>query len=109
MRRYALPQATVPRISRAATSYHCSTFAVMWAARWMAVLGVSHAASLRPARHTGDGAAASGCPARHRVARFPLSRPGPLPPDLPGSGFFFFNDRATTEIYTLSLHDALPI
>src|SRR4051794_41571202 len=23
--------------------------------------------------------------------------------------FFFFNDRATTEIYTLSLHDALPI
>src|ERR1039457_5213267 len=22
---------------------------------------------------------------------------------------FFFNDRATTEIYTLSLHDALPI
>src|SRR2546422_7310160 len=26
--------------------------------------------------------------------------------DLP---FFFFNDTATTEIYTLSLHDALPI
>src|SRR5215831_14123685 len=31
------------------------------------------------------------------VARFPA---GP---------FFFFNDTATTEIYTLSLHDALPI
>src|SRR3712207_7492513 len=32
---------------------------------------------------------------------------------LPCSGlascFFFFNDTATTEIYTLSLHDALPI
>src|SRR5260370_37765236 len=28
----------------------------------------------------------------------------PLP-----SPFFFFNDTATTEIYTLSLHDALPI
>src|SRR2546430_16163194 len=28
----------------------------------------------------------------------------PLP-----SIFFFFNDTATTEIYTLSLHDALPI
>src|SRR5215204_873570 len=32
---------------------------------------------------------------------------------LPGgqlcAGFFFFNDTATTEIYTLSLHDALPI
>src|SRR3712207_7286072 len=30
-----------------------------------------------------------------RVIRFP--------------SFFFFNDTATTEIYTLSLHDALPI
>src|SRR5256885_6715821 len=26
-----------------------------------------------------------------------------------GPSFFFFNDTATTEIYTLSLHDALPI
>src|SRR6201982_4205010 len=31
----------------------------------------------------------------------------PDPPALPL--FFFFNDTATTEIYTLSLHDALPI
>src|SRR2546427_12810929 len=30
----------------------------------------------------------------------------PLQPSLV---FFFFNDTATTEIYTLSLHDALPI
>src|SRR5256885_14892401 len=31
-------------------------------------------------------------------------------PPLPSSCFFFFfNDTATTEIYTLSLHDALPI
>src|SRR5256885_10785973 len=28
---------------------------------------------------------------------------------LTSSSFFFFNDTATTEIYTLSLHDALPI
>src|SRR3989449_6317002 len=28
---------------------------------------------------------------------------------LPLCHFFFFNDTATTEIYTLSLHDALPI
>src|SRR5256885_4353251 len=28
---------------------------------------------------------------------------------LPKFFFFFFNDTATTEIYTLSLHDALPI
>src|SRR5713101_6981781 len=27
---------------------------------------------------------------------------------LPSFSFFFFNDTATTEIYTLSLHDALP-
>src|SRR5260221_6596685 len=27
----------------------------------------------------------------------------------PGGLVFFFNDTATTEIYTLSLHDALPI
>src|ERR1039458_10818244 len=32
-------------------------------------------------------------------------------PGLPRAGawYFFFNDTATTEIYTLSLHDALPI
>src|SRR5256885_11805935 len=29
--------------------------------------------------------------------------------DLSSCIFFFFNDTATTEIYTLSLHDALPI
>src|SRR5256886_8339339 len=31
-----------------------------------------------------------------------------MPPSQ-SSFFFFFNDTATTEIYTLSLHDALPI
>src|SRR5256885_15627163 len=30
-------------------------------------------------------------------------------PSLHSLFFFFFNDTATTEIYTLSLHDALPI
>src|SRR6202041_4160396 len=30
-------------------------------------------------------------------------------PSACGGMFFFFNDTATTEIYTLSLHDALPI
>src|SRR5262249_61701441 len=37
--------------------------------------------------------------------RVPISSPS-LPVSL---SFFFFNDTATTEIYTLSLHDALPI
>src|SRR6266536_3054839 len=42
-------------------------------------------------------------------------RPGPVRPAASpcslvlGSLLFFFNDTATTEIYTLSLHDALPI
>src|SRR5437588_6831223 len=40
------------------------------------------------------------CVVHHSL--FPLSPP-------PSSSFFFFNDSATTEIYTLSLHDALPI
>src|SRR2546430_12407093 len=35
---------------------------------------------------------------------FPLQQLRP-----PSCVFFFFNDTATTEIYTLSLHDALPI
>src|SRR2546425_568535 len=30
-------------------------------------------------------------------------------PGTPAGSVFFFNDTATTEIYTLSLHDALPI
>src|SRR5260370_35431155 len=38
-----------------------------------------------------------------RVFFFILTRPTPRFP------LFFFNDTATTEIYTLSLHDALPI
>src|SRR2546430_10700313 len=32
-----------------------------------------------------------------------------MPRSATRSFFFFFNDTATTEIYTLSLHDALPI
>src|SRR6266487_4589816 len=32
-----------------------------------------------------------------------------LPASVRANSFFFFNDTATTEIYTLSLHDALPI
>src|SRR5439155_18568826 len=35
--------------------------------------------------------------------------PVPHPPPPSPSTLFFFNDTATTEIYTLSLHDALPI
>src|SRR5260370_37766418 len=37
------------------------------------------------------------CTCLHTLSRFSML------------SFFFFNDTATTEIYTLSLHDALPI
>src|SRR6266702_2298608 len=47
------------------------------------------------------------------VMRIHHSAPGTFvpysPSNLPAYLFFFFNDTATTEIYTLSLHDALPI
>src|SRR6266478_1203165 len=42
----------------------------------------------------------------------PIRSPSPPAvqvPDISPMSFFFFNDTATTEIYTLSLHDALPI
>src|SRR5574340_226857 len=38
-----------------------------------------------------------------------LSLVSTILPILPRFPVFFFNDTATTEIYTLSLHDALPI
>src|ERR1035441_10987298 len=41
--------------------------------------------------------------------RYPHACPAPQPPRSLLRLFFFFNDTATTEIYTLSLHDALPI
>src|SRR3989337_3211592 len=37
-----------------------------------------------------------------------MMRRPPISPLFPYTTLFFFNDTATTEIYTLSLHDALP-
>src|ERR1022692_2380816 len=66
----------------------------------------------------------AGCPPRPDLApscgpsAAPVPGGPPLRPDLapawgrataPASHLFFFNDTPTTEIYTLSLHDALPI
>src|SRR6266487_1937730 len=57
----------------------------------------------RPAMHALTRAAAGEArPSSDRRARG-AGRP------LPSGLFFFFNDTAPTEIYTLSLHDALPI
>src|SRR3954465_15205237 len=71
------------------------------------------------------GAARRATPCRRPAARRPPSRarrrgvctgstavalaPKPEGPRVRPLGVFFFNDTATTEIYTLSLHDALPI
>src|SRR5215212_8752018 len=53
------------------------------------------------------------CPGRDASERHPqlvhLPEGVPLPSRAIYSPFFFFNDTGTTEIYTLSLHDALPI
>src|SRR5215211_5195610 len=38
-----------------------------------------------------------------------MSRVGAAIPPISSAGHSLFNDTATTEIYTLSLHDALPI
>src|ERR1039457_2548498 len=43
------------------------------------------------------------------LSRTARRSPAPSASPLPLKMFFFFNDTATTEIYTLSLHDALPI
>src|SRR2546421_8283640 len=43
------------------------------------------------------------------IARFPISIVLSTFSSSPTPSFFFFNDTATPEIYTLSLHDALPI
>src|SRR6266496_4750470 len=45
----------------------------------------------------------------NRAFRQVISSPKTIHNQLALTVFFFFNDTATTEIYTLSLHDALPI
>src|SRR5471032_827696 len=52
----------------------------------------------------------SRCPvSRHSPIPFPASTRSTSPAVSTIVPIFFFNDTATTEIYTLSLHDALPI
>src|ERR1022692_4606703 len=64
--------------------------------------------------HGGDPVRAAGAAARHREPPDQSDRLAPARCAHPSGVcpvvfFFFFNDTATTEIYTLSLHDALPI
>src|SRR3954462_4463663 len=76
---------------------------------------------LKKTQHTPNNDRAPAAPRRSNTAA--LGPPPHLPPTHPRRArrsspldgldrraqFFFFNDTATTEIYTLSLHDALPI
>src|SRR2546430_17360569 len=68
---------------------------------------------LRPYRSCVRRAASCACGCAHEceMAREPAYDEDHAPPSLLPDiiTFFFFNDTATTEIYTLSLHDALPI
>src|SRR3954462_2719378 len=80
-----------------------------------AVLCLKKKQARRPHKtQQGPPTATSSGPATPRTA---THQPAPLPRRATASryfgtkldGGFFFNDTATTEIYTLSLHDALPI
>src|SRR5258706_8388888 len=62
--------------------------------------------------HSSSSAFCYSCFSISPMPPLPMTTPSSLSCDLPRSYislFFFFNDTATTEIYTLSLHDALPI
>src|SRR5215208_6895496 len=62
-----------------------------------------------PARPLRTRALALRVPACHSPRPVFLHFASARSPPLPTRPVFFFNDTATTEIYTLSLHDALPI
>src|SRR5476651_2697689 len=64
----------------------------------------------RSAEQSGDETAARRCQHQCGVSYARIDRCAKRR-ELPRTArcFFFFNDTATTEIYTLSLHDALPI
>src|SRR5579872_659641 len=61
------------------------------------------------ARKKKSRAAAAGAGAGRRPSSYRTCLLRPLLQDGPQRHCFLFNDAATTEIYTLSLHDALPI
>src|SRR5215475_11968996 len=66
----------------------------------------------RPRPPSGGAVERRGRRSRHRarqITRTPATGPRRISRRPRKSAFFFFNDTATTEIYTLSLHDALPI
>src|SRR5215216_6199625 len=68
--------------------------------------GGNSSANHHQRRHTPARARSTGCPCEDRRRRR-NERPGVARSR--SLRIFFFNDTATTEIYTLSLHDALPI
>src|SRR5215471_8391561 len=63
----------------------------------------------KQAQRTADHQAHHARPRRHRRNDVLAEHESPAQNAAQGSAYFFFKDTATTEIYTLSLHDALPI
>src|ERR1044072_5021142 len=60
-------------------------------------------------RQAGEAAGYSGSFIQHWLGGRERTTLEFTPTDIYSNAAFFFNDTATTEIYTLSLHDALPI
>src|ERR1022692_766480 len=72
--------------------------------RWRRGLVARKRWARRAETHRTSAAPPDSSPAPSRIRRKPSRAVTRCIPS-----FFFFNDTATTEIYTLSLHDALPI
>src|SRR6202042_2509355 len=101
------PPANADRKSTRLNSSHMSiSYAVFCLKKKKTAVGVS-------SDLTGGGVATQHHTRAARTRTTPPTRgPGRTPcrsSSTSTSFFFFFNDTATTEIYTLSLHDALPI
>src|SRR3970282_818045 len=92
--------------TRLNSSHRCISYAVFCLKKYnpAAANSRAHASAAAP-----RGAHRPATAALHVARSGGLSIAGVRAPRGEDSSVFFFNDTATTEIYTLSLHDALPI
>src|SRR5258708_725069 len=79
----------------------CETIPCYWPCLLQGKLGQSHAISIVPLQR--------GWANSKPLVASPWRSSGPIPRYWPCLPQFFLNDTATTEIYSLALHDALPI
>src|ERR1039457_3531568 len=97
-------------IDRKSTRLNSSHLVISYAVFCLNKERISLASTLPASSRPSAPAIAAGLPphAHARVTAWQAPTYGPWGWSVPGS-FFFFNDTASTEIYTLSLHEALPI